>query len=287
MIVVQPESQILPAGYAYTLRGVAIGERPLFYQWSRDGSSLSDATNSILLYSSLTTNHNGSYVLVASNSLGTATSLPGLITVTNAMGGGFLKVSNNASIKDVDGVTALSGTNYMAQIYAGPSPDLLRPLGSPTPFRTGNLAGFIVVPSHTLPDVVAGAPVHAQMRAWDATRGRCYEEARAAGGKFGFSQVRPYTAAGSPGIIHLMPTFNLKTGLPFFYTGHLSVGPPLPDGTPQFVLTGQVGFRYLIESQQTPNNWLPLHVVTNTTGSVFFTDPSPGNVHIYRARILD
>ena len=49
---------------------------------------------------------------------------------------------HHAEIYDVDGVTRLAGTAFSTQIYAGSSPDALRPLGSGKYFNSGWGLGF-------------------------------------------------------------------------------------------------------------------------------------------------
>ena len=127
-----------------------------------------------------------------------------------------------------------------------------------------------------------------RLRAWASAAGASYEEARAAGGKFGFSPV-VHAITGIFGPQILTESFNLRAGEPFFITGRLSAGDLLPGGDRQLILTGDAGFRYLIEKRLPPLNWVPLLTVTNTTGSVVFTDPEAKDrpVQFYRARILD
>ena len=52
---------------------------------------------------------------------------------------------------------------------------------------------------------------------------------------------------------------------------------------------GSPGFRYLVEKRVPPQNWFPLLVLTNTTGTVLFSDPDAQNasVNFYRSRMLD
>ena len=89
--------------------------------------------------------------------------------------------------------------------------------------------------------------------------------------------------------MQLLPSFSLRPGLPFFYTGRLDPGPILPGGTRQLVLTGERGFRFLIEQREPPNAWQPLFIVTNATGSVTFgiPDAESSAVRMYRSRIVD
>ena len=225
------------------------------------------------------------------NNLGTVLSLPTPLIVTNTSGGAILlfdTATNNAPIHDVDGTTPLEGANFLVQVYAGPTSEILRPVGAAIPFFTGTLAGYIRGVQREIPDVGPGQSVYVQLRAWASAAGASYEEARAAGGKFGFSPV-VHAITGIFGPQILTESFNLRAGEPFFITGRLSAGDLLPGGDRQLILTGDAGFRYLIEKRLPPLNWVPLLTVTNTTGSVVFTDPEAKDrpVQFYRARILD
>jgi len=289
-IVTQPIGDVCPAAYGCSLRVFAVGAQPLRYQWSKDGTEVSGATNRSLTFGAIQTGDAGTYRVLVSNDRGTVLSLPATLVVTNTSGGARVMVdgaTNNAPIYDVDGTTRLGGPNFLAQIYAGPGPEILRPVGPAIAFSSGTFAGYLVRESRQIPDVAPGQIAYVQVRAWEAARGASYEEARAAGGKFGFSAVfnTPTTIFGDV----RMQSFSLRAGEPFFVTGRLSVGEPLPGGNRQFLLTGDPGFRYLIEKRLPPHDWVPLLTVTNATGSVVFTDPEQQNrpMQFYRARILD
>ena len=287
VISMQPENRTVPAGYGVSFNVGATGTQPLAYQWYQDNNTLPAATNASLVFEAAQTTNAGAYTVLISNSIGATLSLPALLTVTNATGRGWLGYTNSTPICDADGITRLSGPAYLAQPYAGPSPSLLRPIGAPTPMSTGAWAGFFVTYVLSLPDIPTNGAVYLQLRAWEAAWGPCYEAARAAGGKFGFSEIKLATAKPVPSV--RVPGFNLRAGLPFFFTGRLAIGDTLPDGTPQMILEGQSGFRYLIEKQSPPNNWLSFLVVTNTTGTVVFprAEPASDTVEFYRSRILD
>jgi hypothetical protein len=289
LLLVQPEGQVMPSGYTYTLQSLATGMTPLSYQWYRNGAALAGGTNRNLTLTNIATTNSGTYLVVVSNSLGTNVSLPCVIEVSNSVQGGWVMVTNNTPIRDVDGTTPLATGRYKAQIYVGSSPDALRPMASPLAFRSNAYAGFILAPRFRVPGVVAGGQAYAQMRAWDSFMGQTYEEARGLGGRYGVSEIRQISPSNSPAGFNLVSSFNLRPGLPFFYTGRLKTGPSLPGGDHQFILTGEPGFRYLIESRVPPASWVPLMVVTNTTGTVTFVVPpgSPNAVRFYRSRILD
>ncbi len=83
-ITTQPVSQSAFLGANATLSVVAAGTGPLAYQWRLAGTNLVNATNTDLLLTALTTNHAGSYSVVITNSLGSVTSNPAILTVVPA-----------------------------------------------------------------------------------------------------------------------------------------------------------------------------------------------------------
>lgn len=287
VIVGQPASQTVPAGYGCNLRVVALGAPVLSYQWLLDGTSLPGATNANLGFDAVQAAQAGAYSVLVSNDQGATLSLTATLVVTNAAGGARFMCTNSSAICDVDGSTRLSGTSFSAQTYAGSAPESLRPLGSRKFFNTGTRVGFITTAWVTSPNVPVGSKVYAQMRVWESAWGESYEAARAQGGKFGFSEIQ--SATGGASTLIRVAGFRLQAGLPFFYAGRLAVGERRPDGTQEFLLQGQPGFRYLIEKQSPPNLWSPLVVVTNLTGTVSFTDAqqNQGTVSLYRSRLLD
>ena len=290
-IVRQPSSQILAIGYGCSLNVAAVGAPPLQYQWFLNGLSVSGATNPTYAIMALGNSNSGAYTVLVSNTLAATLSLPAQVAATNAAGGVMLYINTNPwppKVYEVDGTTILSGPAYAAQLYVGASPDGLRPAGSVLAFPTHPFPGLLPFKGWGVPNVSSqGGTVWAQLRAWETARGATYEEARAAGGKFGFSTL---VSGTSPSFVRLtIPDFHLQPGLPFFFNGVLTPGGALPDGTQQFILQGTAGFRYLIEKQVPPNLWAPFLIVTNVTGNVTFSDPqqAQGNMGLYRARILD
>jgi hypothetical protein len=197
----------------------------------------------------------------------------------------------NAPVFDTDGTTRLTGSNCIGQLYVGASPDMLRPVGQPQGFMASPFAGFCSGFAYMAPDVEAGQTAYLQLRVWEQSRGASYEEARAQGGKFGASEIFEFTALEPPGAVLRGPmrSFSLRTGLPLFTTGQLVAAGRLPDGTREWTLIGEAGFRYLVEKRQPPHDWEPLIILTNTTGRVTFSDPDAPNrpLNFYRSRILD
>ena len=80
-LTVQPLSQAVPVGANVTFRALAVGSQPLSYQWQLNGTAIPDATNSMLSLSSVGAFNSGSYTLVVSNAVGSATSAVATLTV--------------------------------------------------------------------------------------------------------------------------------------------------------------------------------------------------------------
>jgi hypothetical protein len=72
----------LLAGDNFTLAASCYGTRPLYYQWLRNGTNYPGANSRWLTFSNATTNINGSYQLLVTNSTGSATSTVAQVTVT-------------------------------------------------------------------------------------------------------------------------------------------------------------------------------------------------------------
>jgi pectate lyase len=78
---VQPGSRGISPGEATTFAPVVIGSAPLTYQWFKDDMPLSGKTALTLTIASAVAGDAGSYTLAVTNSAGTATSAPAVLTV--------------------------------------------------------------------------------------------------------------------------------------------------------------------------------------------------------------
>lgn len=85
VITTSPVSQTVFAGAAVTLSGAASGSPSPAYQWLKDGSPLSGATAGTLSIAAAALADAGTYVLTASNSVGTATSAPAVLSVNQPL----------------------------------------------------------------------------------------------------------------------------------------------------------------------------------------------------------
>lgn len=304
-ILSQPYGDAIPAGGYFNFSVVAAGDPPLTYQWFQDGQPVDGATNNSLMLTNVQSADAGAYTVQVENPSSTAWSLPALLTVseTNQGGGlilfknhGFLVdyKTNNAPVFDLDGITPLSGSQFVAQLYAGPTLDALRPACQPTPFQSGPNAGYFVPHTITLASVMPGSNAVLQVCAWDANYGTSYEQARALGGRVGKSGVFQVLAGGGtlpPQPLQGLQSFNLQAGLPFFEVGTISFVEKEPQNTIVWALHGQPGSIYLIEKSKRSEGavWHPFVVLTNVTGTVNFSDTADSSAAtvLYRARILD
>ena len=215
------------------------------------------------------------------------------------LGGGRVAVDGyhilrglDAPVNDVDNLTRLSGETFRAQLYAGPSDGQLRPCEMLWPFETGFQAGCLFPVLVNVPNVIPGSNAWVQPRAGEAGAGASYEEARAVGGRFGRSRVLCVPTDPDPNVCHYLTgreSFRLEPGLPQFNVGRLEPGGTRTDGTREWRLIGQAGFRYFVEKSLDDFRWRPLLQVSNVTGTVIFVDPTPGegSAEFYRSRILD
>lgn len=84
-ITTSPASQVAAAGAVVTLAPVITGSAPLTYQWRKDGVAVS--TSPVLSFASVTPAAAGTYELTATNLLGSATTVPAVLTVTQPFAG--------------------------------------------------------------------------------------------------------------------------------------------------------------------------------------------------------
>jgi hypothetical protein len=300
-IVLQPYGDTVAVGASYVFTVAAVGTPPLSYQWFFNGGLLAGATNRQYTLPSVQTISAGAYAVKVWNAGETVWSLPARLVVdTNLVGGGAFWFGNvipdggfmrQARVFDVEGITKLNGAAFSAQLYAGPSLALIRPVGEPRPFLTGFNAGLIDPVAVVLPTVSPLMNAFVQVRVWESSRGASYEEARALGGRFGRSAILQIT----PGIMPDPPplwglqSFNLQAGLPQFATGMIRFVETQLGGIVVWEHQGEPGFRYVIEKSVHGFEWRPYLVITNTTSTVTFTDSanSGSAVGFYRSRILD
>jgi len=83
-ITSQPQSQTVNEGDIITFTTQVSGSPPYFFQWSKDGSPLANATNQTLVIPSVTTNAAGSYSFSVSNLFSATVSSNAVLTVIPA-----------------------------------------------------------------------------------------------------------------------------------------------------------------------------------------------------------
>jgi hypothetical protein len=300
-IVLQPWGDTVVAGEYHAFVVVAEGAAPLTYQWFKDGEPLPGATNRVHVIPAAVEADAGSYHVVVTNLDGVASSMPATLKVQESSEPGVLVwLANwhpepegpNFLVFDVDQSTRLSGNGFVAQIYAGPTPDRLRPCGLPSEFLTDAWAGRIAPRTVFVTTVRPGGDAFVQVRAWEASHGATYEESRARGGRFGRSGVlhlRDVPAVPEASWLAGLETFSLNNGLPEYFVGRIELANRLPDGTIEWRLFGQANFQYLIERSENGTSWSPMLQFTVQAEPVLFRDPHPSveACVYYRARILD
>ena len=302
-ILSQPYGDTVPVGGYYNFSVAAGGTPPLTYQWFLNSEPIEGSTNSNLMLTNVQSANAGAYTVQVQNQSSVAWSLPAILTVVSNAGGGTINFQNkstygptnlNAPVFDLDGITLLNGSNFLAQLYAGPSLDKLRPAGPPSPFQEGFNAGYFVPETITLANVMPGSNAVLQVCAWDGGHGTSYEQARASGGKFGKSNILQVPAGGGanpPQTLQGLQSFSLQAGLPYFEVGTIIFIQRLPPNTIVWELQGQPNSIYLIEksNQSQEAVWQPYMVLTNITGTVTFTNTANSDAISawFRARILD
>lgn len=83
-ITSQPRSGAAAFGESFGFSVTAVGTAPLAYQWRLGSANLSGATNATLTINNVTNANAGSYRVVVSNSQGSITSSPAILTVSTA-----------------------------------------------------------------------------------------------------------------------------------------------------------------------------------------------------------
>jgi len=87
LIVTQPVDESAAVGSGVSFSVTATGSRPLSYQWSKDASTITGATNATLTLLNLQTNDSGAYSVAVTNLYGSTNSANANLTVTNIVNG--------------------------------------------------------------------------------------------------------------------------------------------------------------------------------------------------------
>lgn len=255
-IVGQPVGAVVPLGYPFSLTVDATSATPMTYQWRLNGQDIAGATEATLSIAAAEATHAGAYSVVVSNAAGSRLSAEAWIQIREFPAGALIYFSNlvppagvDAPVLDAETGSRLEGPAYRAQLYAGPTPELLAPVGWPQPFQTGSSAGYWETSEDSwlnLPTVVPGATAYAQVKVWESRGGWHFEEAVAAGAKAGASEVLAMvTGGGDPAV--LWPTLR---GLPSFFISHAPVFTQQPASA-----TVTAGTTVTFEAQTSPAVW--------------------------------
>lgn len=127
-ITAQPRDINVLAGQSAVLSATAGGECPLIYQWSKDGTDISGATNSTLLLGPVTTNDVGLYRVAVTNAQGTDSSVQARLAVSESTDNTFQIVSlssniafsvQNSVVDDDRAGVAVSGSHVFVNADAG------------------------------------------------------------------------------------------------------------------------------------------------------------------------
>ena len=114
----------------------------------------------------------------------------------------------------IDGVTKLAGTAFLAQLYAGPTPTTLEPIGAPLHFRTGTGAGYLHPGgedwTRVIPTVGIGEIAWIEVRAWEVATGATWESAWIRGASPMFSQVTGGVFPSVPTTMVGLQSFSLQ-----------------------------------------------------------------------------
>jgi len=98
VIGTHPQGRAAVSGSSVTLSVVAGGAPPLAHQWFNNATALSGQTNSSFNISAVQTNDAASYSVVVTNTLGSVTSAPAVLTVTASMLDGTFNPGANAEV---------------------------------------------------------------------------------------------------------------------------------------------------------------------------------------------
>lgn len=131
VFVQQPASQTVFAGQPITLSAVTTGSAPISYQWQRNGSDITGATNETYVVSPAVGDSGISFRVVASNSAGSVTSSNAVLTVLAESGHKLsLSFSEGASVTNLGN---LGGGGRYVQNTGFPAPSAKVPEGAFVP----------------------------------------------------------------------------------------------------------------------------------------------------------
>lgn len=86
----------------------------------------------------------------------------------------------NAPVYESDGVTKIAGSQFMAELLAGPSAGNLASIAT-TGFLTGNGAGYFQAGSQAVNGILPGLTAWVQVDVWNTLSGSTFSQAKASG----------------------------------------------------------------------------------------------------------
>jgi len=116
------------------------------------------------------------------------------------------------------------GSNYLAQLWAGPDANSLAPIGATLAFRDGVGAGFLNTTGQdtvrVIPTVTPGGVATVQIWVWDGSKGATYLDSMHNGGATGKSHIFTVTTGGNGEPVALPANLIMLT--PFSVSGCVS-----------------------------------------------------------------
>jgi hypothetical protein len=311
-ITTQPTNVTVLAGSSANFVVALSGSAPMTCQWMHNGSALPGATNDLLSLAVVQPGDSGDYSLVASNSVGSVTSLVATLTVlvspailtqpTNqtviagsdvsfemeATGSGPLNYQwrfNGANIADatnvsleISGAQATDSGGYSVVVanIAGSSTSAVATLTillSPQIISNPDSLRAVLGSSATF-DVVASGSGTLNYQ-WRFNGGNI---PNATNSSFTIASV----ASGNGGDYDVLVSSIAGTATSAGAALVVSVPPQLSasslaGGALQFYLLGTPGDRYVVEQSTNFVNWTATTTLTNVTGSVWFLDAQPAS----------
>ena len=165
VITTQPASQSVGAGSTATFTVAATGTAPLAYQWKKDGTAINGATASTLTLADVQAADAGSYTVVVTNTLGSATSDAAVLTVTTAVAPSITTQPSSQSATVGDSVSlsvAASGSAPLGYQWKKGGSDVAGATSSTLAFASVQLAdagSYTVVVSNSAGTVTSDAAV--------------------------------------------------------------------------------------------------------------------------------
>ena len=324
-ITAQPAAQTVPEGASASFSVTATGSAPLSYQWQKNGRPLAGATATILTLQSVRTNDAGAYTVVVSNTAGTVTSSAAALRVQYQRDYGFanadliqipdlslaLPYPSVLAVRHVDGtlVTVTVTLSNLTHKWPGDLDLLLvSPQGQAVLFMSDAGTGATFGQTLTFNDSAAnrlpqfGALVSGIYRPTAYSTNEVlpvpaptgpYSQVLAAfngtlpNGTWSlFARDDVYKDGGwiTNGWSLVLRTENVTTD---GTSASLVLGVPVPLGAGQFQVTimGEPGHVLDVLASQDMARWTTNATLTNTIGSVIFTNSATGApAQFYRAR---